>query len=536
MGENLSAIPGKSRCDFRELGRAVNLCPIARHSAPFPGSLVAVGGIVRRGDVLAGKYRLVRELGSGAQGHVWEAVHMQMGTPLAVKVLDPHFAHKPDYLTRFKHEASAAAQLRSSHVVQIFDFGIANNVPYIAMEMLEGEDLGTRLDRHTRLSTTEVSGVVTQVARALARAHKRQIIHRDLKPDNIFMCTAEEGEGELVKVLDFGLAKGLLGENLNRTSTGIVVGTPYYMSPEQAQGDKAIDHRTDLWSLGVITYECVVGRRPFEATNLGDLLLKICAQPPPIPSKMFADVPEGFDEWFRRACARNPEDRYKSAHEMAATLALLCGRIPAGLSDSSYISPELSSVPPDLRASDDRDVKIINAGTAKGRSIGQYDAPQMGPASTVPAPSLSSTHENDATQVMSQLPQEIADSYNIEIEIEVQDDRAAPRAVVAEEKTRKRVASQAAPSPIVRRSTPAKPRSEAPINRLFNASDSDDDAVQLFSAADVAASIAHEVKLHKQRQNRKRKFEALAQMKWPIIGGSLLLVAIIAAVLVLGSR
>jgi serine/threonine-protein kinase len=473
---------------------------------------------------------------------------MQMGTPLALKVLDPHLAQKPDYLTRFKREASAAAQLRSSHVVQIFDFGIANNIPYIAMELLEGEDLGTRLDRIARLQPTEVSAVITQVARALSRAHKRQIIHRDLKPDNIFLCTAEEGESELVKVLDFGLAKGLTGENLGRTSTGIVVGTPYYMSPEQAQGDRTIDHRTDLWSLGVITYECMLGRRPFEATNLGDLLLKICTHPSPIPSKIDASVPDGFDEWFRRACAREPDDRYKSAHEMAATLALLCGRIPAGLSDSSYVSTELSTVPPDRRASDDRDVRIINAGEPTGRSVGKADAPRMGPAS-VPTPSLHSTgsHENDATQVMSQRPAEIFESSNIEIEIPIdipsvenvipmEAQRADTRLTPAQEKTDKKAFSQAVSTRPTPSQKPSKAPSEGLPNRLLAPTNSDDDAVQLFSAADVAASIAREVEIGKRQQARQKRRALFVQLKWPIIGGSLLLLAIVAAIFVFTSR
>ena len=293
---------------------------------------------MRRGDVVVGKYRLVRELGSGSQGRVWEAVHLQMGTPLAVKVLDPNLASRPDYVSRFKREASAAAALRSSHVVQIFDFGIWEDIPYIAMELLEGEDLGSRLDRLGRLPAPTVSAIVTQVSRALIRAHKRSIIHRDMKPDNIYLCTDDEGEAEIVKILDFGVAKAVGGISLARTGTGIVLGTPYYMSPEQAQGEKQIDHRTDLWAMGVITFEALVGRRPFEATNLGDLLIKICATDPPRPSALYSGVPEGFDEWFLRACARNPENRFTSAKEMAATLAILCGSIPATLSDSSYVA------------------------------------------------------------------------------------------------------------------------------------------------------------------------------------------------------
>jgi len=194
-----------------------------------------------------------------------------MGTPLAIKMLDPNLSATADYVARFKREASAAAALRSAHVVQIFDFGVTEGgTPYIAMELLEGEDLGTRLDRITRLKPAQASSVITQVARALTRAHKRGIVHRDLKPDNIFLCVSED-EGELVKVLDFGVAKGVGGVNLARTGTGIVVGTPYYMSPEQAQGEKRIDHRTDLWALGVIAFELLTGSLPIDvrAASIG---------------------------------------------------------------------------------------------------------------------------------------------------------------------------------------------------------------------------------------------------------------------------
>jgi serine/threonine-protein kinase len=342
---------------------------------------------VRAGDVVEGKYRLVRELGAGAQARVWEAEHVQLGTPLAVKLLDPSLATRPDYVTRFKREAAAAASLRSPNVVQIFDFGVADDSPFIAMELLEGEDLAMRLERVRRLPPEEVAAVITQVARALGRAHNRGIVHRDLKPDNIYLCSDEEGESEVVKVLDFGIAKGINQISLARTGTGVVLGTPYYMSPEQAEGVRAIDHRSDLWSLGVIAFEAMVGARPFLATNLGNLLVKICAQPPPVPSSVEPQVPVGFDDWFLRACARRPEDRFGSAKEMATTLALICGHLPAAMSDSSYITVVPTGADR-AKASRSRHQRVKIEPAPVPRPSGPPRAPQAkaGSAAGAPAP------------------------------------------------------------------------------------------------------------------------------------------------------
>ena len=440
---------------------------------------------------------------------MWEAVHLQMGTPLAIKVLDPNLATRPDYVSRFKREASAAAALRSPHVVQIFDFGIWEEIPYIAMELLEGEDLGSRLDRIGRLAPPTVSAIVTQVSRALIRAHKRGIVHRDMKPDNIYLCADEEGEAEIVKILDFGVAKAVGGVSLARTGTGVVLGTPYYMSPEQAQGEKRIDHRTDLWALGVITFEALVGRRPFEATNLGDLLIKICATAPPLPSTIYPSVPDGFDDWFMRACARSPDDRFTSAKEMAATLAILCGSIPATLSDSSYVAlfpPRESSV--DLAE---------------------------GPRSNRNGPMSSTIGENEPTQVMTELPA----GLRLEVEKRIRPGHpvALARAKFVEEP----------PAPIDRDEPPKAERSPIPAPPILNerphssspppeVGDEDDDPVEMFSAAHVAADFAKFQREKELDEVRQRRREWLAKAKWPTIGALLVLIAVITAAVTILSR
>jgi serine/threonine-protein kinase len=271
------------------------------------------------GAVLAGKYTLERKLGQGGMGAVWRAEHVHLRSPVAIKLIDQQIAQHPEALARFMREAQAAAALRSPHVVQILDYGADRGVPYIAMELLEGESLADRLARVGRLPPAEVARIITEVARAIGRAHELSIVHRDLKPDNIFLV--HNDDVEVTKVLDFGIAKAAqgLGTVSGNTRTGAILGTPHYMSPEQAEGTKFVDHRTDLWALGVIAFECSVGRRPFESDALGSLLLAICTRPLPVPSASGLELP-GFDAWFAKACARELADRFQSARELASEL------------------------------------------------------------------------------------------------------------------------------------------------------------------------------------------------------------------------
>jgi len=254
-------------------------------------------------------------------GQVWHATLLSLDTSCAVKFIDGEFAAQAEPQARFEREAKAAAQLRSPHVVQILEHGIEEGRPYIAMELLEGEDLRKRLKREGRLSPPEVLTIVTQVSRALMKAHAGGIVHRDLKPDNIFI--ARDDDREIVKVLDFGMAKSLAGGGFTRA--GAMIGTPYYVSPEQAQGSKGVDHRSDLWSLAVICFQCLLGRRPFSSQSLGELLLQIMVHEPPVPSQVESDVPTGFDAWWQRAAARDPAQRFQSARELTEHLAVALG-------------------------------------------------------------------------------------------------------------------------------------------------------------------------------------------------------------------
>jgi eukaryotic-like serine/threonine-protein kinase len=274
-------------------------------------------------QVLAGRYRLERQLGKGGMGSVWLAEHLALRSWVAVKLMDPAIAATPEGAERFRREAQAAASLRSAHVVQVLDYGLHETTPFLVMELLQGESLAGCLEREKRLTPERTLAIVTQVARALGRAHQAGIVHRDLKPDNVFLV--REDDQELVKILDFGIAKTPASKFGGvETRTGVTMGTPYYMSPEQVEGKKAVDHRTDLWAMAVITSECLTGVRPFDGSTYGELLLNICARPVPVPSSL-GPVPPSFDAWFFRATNRDPEQRFQSAQELATALRDLVG-------------------------------------------------------------------------------------------------------------------------------------------------------------------------------------------------------------------
>ena len=275
--------------------------------------------------VLAGKYKLVHQLGKGGMGSVWLAHHLTLQSPVAIKLIEPQIATNPEALARFMREARSAAALRSPHVVQILDHGVDGATPYIAMELLEGESLAARLRKVGRLSPEDTARILTHTARAVSRAHEVGIVHRDLKPDNIFLV--ENEEEEMAKVLDFGIAKstavGFGVSAIAETRTGALMGTLHYMSPEQAEGVKSVDFRSDIWAMGVIAFECLLGRRPFEGETVGTLVLELCSRPLPVPSQ-YGAVPAGFDAWFGRICAREPAARFASARDAAADLRRIC--------------------------------------------------------------------------------------------------------------------------------------------------------------------------------------------------------------------
>ena len=343
------------------------------------------------GYAIAGKYRLVAPLGRGAMGEVWRAEHALLKSTLAIKVLHPQLlggneGEVRSLMERFFREARATAALRSPHVVQILDFGQDGAVPFIAMELLDGETLEQRIERVRALSARETAAIVTQIARGVDKAHEAGIVHRDLKPANVFLVRSFDGE--LVKVLDFGIAKVATGPaGYKATQTGMTVGTPAYMSPEQVQASRALDHRADLWSLGVIAFECLTGNVPFEGDSFGALVLAICVHPPPRPSARHA-VPPGFDAWFTKAVNRNPDERFQSAKELAESLhAVLCPDTRASQASLPTLETDMAWAPTMLNPNMQTD-PLASSGSGAVAVQGGGPAPPWGvptPGAGVPA-------------------------------------------------------------------------------------------------------------------------------------------------------
>jgi len=281
------------------------------------------------GSIVCGRYRVERLLGSGGMGAVYLARHVSLGQEVAIKFIHPELVSSEEVRRRFETEAKAAARIKSRHAVAVIDHGVSEaGQPYIVMERLEGQSLEQAMKERGRLPFEEVVIIVMQVARALEQAHAAGIVHRDLKPDNIFLAKDRESgsEGYTVKVLDFGIAKVLQDEavaGVGTTKTGMVLGTPLYMAPEALTASAPVSPASDIWSLGACAFAAACGRVPFEGEAIGDVVLKVCAAPMPVPSKLAPDLPRAFDEWFRKACARNMKERFARVGEMADALRRL---------------------------------------------------------------------------------------------------------------------------------------------------------------------------------------------------------------------
>jgi len=299
------------------------------------------------GSIVGGKYRLERPVSRGGMGAVWAAQHMHLGSAVALKFMDPSYASSPAFRTRFEREARVAASLKSPHVVSVQDYGIDALGPYIVMELLQGEDLHGRLERQVRLSVAEAAGLLSQLGKALRRAHEAGLVHRDLKPRNIFLARADDDE--IAKILDFGIAKDTVTRTVGEsTSTGELMGSPHYMSPEQLRADKDLDPRSDIWALGVIVFRCLTGRLPFPGDVLGTVMAKVLVDPIPLASQMAPDLPPGIDAFFAKALARDRDQRFQSVREMVDAFMQIAG--PGGLGanvSGGHMSPftQVGSMP-----------------------------------------------------------------------------------------------------------------------------------------------------------------------------------------------
>ncbi|MDD5309339.1 MAG: protein kinase [Deltaproteobacteria bacterium] len=275
------------------------------------------------GSVLDGKYELIRLLGEGGMGAVYEARHLLIGRRLAVKFLHVQYASNQEVITRFQREAQAASKIQHEHIIEVTDMGTApDRTPYIVMEYLEGRDIKQLLEETGPLPPQRASHIMLQALSGLHAAHEVEIIHRDMKPENIYIIS-KSGNPDYVKLLDFGISKfrSLEGEGVKGlTQTGTVLGTPYYMSPEQARGDQNISNRSDIYAMGVILYQMLSGRLPFDAPNYNALLIKILTEEPPDLLEFNPDLPAEMVEVVRCAMSRDADQRFQSCVEFQQAL------------------------------------------------------------------------------------------------------------------------------------------------------------------------------------------------------------------------
>lgn len=304
------------------------------------------------GQVIADRYHVVKKLGEGGMGQVYLAEHVKMGRRSAIKVMNPSMVHDPDAVARFNREAANASRITHPNVCAIYDFGeTPEGLIYLAMEFVEGEPLTDLLAREQTLPLARAASIFLQVADALQAAHDLSIVHRDLKPDNIMLTRARDGS-DIVKVVDFGIAKAVGGDDSQKvTKTGLVVGTPEFMSPEQLSGDP-LDGRSDVYSLALVLFKMVTGKLPFEGTTVQDTMVKRLTDDPASLADTRPDLrfPPGLQACLDSALARRPVDRYQSAAKFADDVAAVLGAPRGGRA----LPPILPPTRPDAEAQTER--------------------------------------------------------------------------------------------------------------------------------------------------------------------------------------
>lgn len=327
------------------------------------------------GDCIGGKYRLVEPIARGGMGTVWRARHAELDVPVAVKLMLPTMQGDVAR-ARFAREAKAAALIRCPHVVHVHDFGFDRGRPFMAMELIEGENLLERIKRVGAMGLAETSRVIEELCRGIERAHDKGIIHRDLKPANVLLATHDQ---DMVKILDFGVAKPISGALAAEESFGeMMVGSPQYMAPEQIRGGR-VDNRTDLWAVAVIAYRMLTAQLPFVADGVGEVLVKICCDDFAAPSQHCPELPPAIDAFFVRGLSRDPGQRFANAHEFAAAFSGACGLLQRD--SRPWLSSVDAEIPTIALAGDDVEER---SATLVQMVVSQHDATRVIPFSARP--------------------------------------------------------------------------------------------------------------------------------------------------------
>lgn len=343
------------------------------------------------GDVIDGKYRVVRLVGQGAMGSVFEAQSVRLNRRVAIKVMHADVAREKSLVKRFEREAQAAASIGSAHIVNVFDLGdLPNGERYMVMEFLDGESLQERIHRMGRLPPRIIAHIAMQLLDGLAKVHQQGIIHRDLKPANVFLAQGDGGE-DLVKILDFGICK-ITDKSKSDMSTGVgaLLGTLAYMSPEQVEhGSKDLDHRADLYAVGVILYRSVTGTLPYGATTVVELLRQLREGRAPQIAELASDVDRGFSRIVHKALEWDRTARYATAREFQRALFDWDKSVAAigdVLSDFLAGDEAPDTVPPGRERPSSIPVSASPSATPSGAPVGRIELKPRPKKDTVPDP------------------------------------------------------------------------------------------------------------------------------------------------------